>query len=125
MIRQLAAAAIAGLTVAAAIAAPPASNRGAEVYRRVCFSCHALERGRNTPAGPTLHGLAGRPVAAVRGFNYSPALRRFGAPERRWTPALLERFLADPEALVPGIEMSLPPLSPADRRAVAAWLQAR
>ena len=128
MMRSLAAAgAIAGLTTATAVAlaAQPAPNRGAQVYRRVCFSCHALEPGRNTPAGPTLHRLAGRPIAASRGFNYSPALRRFAARERRWTRVLLERFLADPEALVPGSEMSLPALSPEDRRAVAAWPQPR
>ena len=119
------AAAIASLAVATALAAQPAANRGASVYRRVCFSCHALEPGRNTPAGPSLHGLAGRPIGAQRGFNYSPALRRLAARERRWTRALLERFLADPDALAPGTEMSLPPLSAADRRAVAAWLQPR
>ncbi|HYD11833.1 MAG TPA: c-type cytochrome [Allosphingosinicella sp.] len=126
MIRLLAAAGtVAGLAAAAALAAQPAPNRGAEVYRRVCFSCHALDPGRNTPAGPTLHGLAGRPIAGLRGFNYSPALRRFAAREGRWTRALLERFLADPDALVPGIEMSLPRLSAADRQAVAAWLSPR
>ncbi len=121
------AAAAAGLTAAAAAAlsAQPAPDRGAQVYRRVCFSCHALEPGRDTPAGPTLHGLARRPIAGARGFNYSPALRRFAARERRWTRALLDRFLADPDALVPGTEMSLPSLTPADRQAVAAWLQPR
>lgn len=119
------AAAVVCMAVATSLTAQPAANRGASVYRRVCFSCHALEPGRNTPAGPTLHGLAGRPIAAARGFNYSPALRRFAARERRWTRALLERFLADPEALVPGTEMALPPLSPADRRAVAGWLRPR
>ena len=119
------AAAVVCLEVATALAAQPAANRGASVYHRVCLSCHALEPGRNTPAGPSLHGLAGRPIAGQRRFNYSPALRRFAARERRWTRALLERFLADPEALVPGIEMSLPPLSAAERRAVAGWLQPR
>ena len=121
------AAAVAGLTAAAAaaLAAQPAPTRGAEVYRRVCVSCHALEPGRNTPAGPTLHGLAGRPIAGAPGFDYSPPMRRFAARERRWTRALLDRFLASPDALVPGSEMSLPPLSAADRQAVAAWLRPR
>lgn len=113
--------ALAGGAVAAALAAQPAADRGAAVYRRICFGCHALEPGRNTPAGPTLHGVAGRRVAAER-FNYSPAMRRFAAHAPRWTPALLERFLADPDAMVPGTEMSVPPLSAADRRAVIAWL---
>ena len=122
---RLAVAAATLLAAAAALAAQPAPNRGAQIYRRVCFGCHALEPGRNTPAGPTLHGLAGRPIAASPGFNYSPAFRRFAARERRWTRALLERFLADPERLVPGTEMSLPPLSLAERRAVSAWLQPR
>lgn len=88
-----------------------------------CAACHALEPGRNTPAGPTLYAIAGRPVAALTGFNYSPALRRFAARNPRWTPALLDRFLADPESVVPGTEMGYVGMRDrARRRALIAWL---
>jgi len=88
-----------------------------------CVACHALEAGRNSPAGPTLHDIVGRQVASVRGFNYSPALRRFAARNPRWTTALLNRYLADPERAVPGTEMGYIGMrDPARRRALIAWL---
>lgn len=105
-----------------AVAAWQPADTGARLYRQ-CRSCHALERGANTPAGPTLFGIVGRPIAAERGFNYSPALRRFAARERQWTRARLDRFLADPEGVVPGTEMSSPGVGdPAERRALIDWL---
>jgi len=102
------------LLLAAALAASPFAP---------CAACHALEPGRNSPAGPSLHGIVGRPVAALPGFNYSPALRRFAGGNPRWTRALLDRFLADPEALVPGTEMGFVGIAdPARRRVLIDWL---
>ena len=90
---------------------------------RQCYACHALEPGRNTPAGPTLHAVVGRAIAAEPGFNYSPALRRLAEQNGRWTPELLDRFLADPAAVAPGSEMGFPGLDdPAQRRALIDWL---
>lgn len=95
---------------------------GERVFRQ-CHACHSTEPGANTPAGPTLHGIVGRPVAAEPGFNYSPALRRLAGQHPRWTPDLIDRFLADPAALAPGNEMGFPGLEdPEARRAVIAWL---
>ena len=100
-------------------------GEGARLYRQ-CQACHALERGANTPAGPTLFGVVGRSIAAERGFNYSPALRRFAARERQWTPDRLDHFLADPEAVVPGTEMSFDGIAdPSQRRAIINWLAAK
>ncbi len=113
-----------GLVAAALLAAAPPALDAAPFA--ACVACHALEPGRNTPAGPTLHGIVGRRVAALRGFNYSPALRRFAVRNPRWTPQLLDRFLADPEAVVPGTEMGFTGIGdPARRRALVAWLAAR
>jgi len=90
-----------------------------------CVACHALEPGRNSPAGPTLHRIVGRPVAAERGFNYSPALQQFATRNPRWTRELLDRFIADPEGLVPGTEMGFVGMhDPARRRALISWLAA-
>lgn len=108
--------------LAAALLAAAAPPPGAEIFAE-CVACHALERGRNSPAGPTLHNVVGRPVAVLRGFNYSPALRRFAARNPRWTPALLDRFLADPESVVPGTEMGYVGMRDrARRQALIAWL---
>ena len=95
---------------------------GPLLYRQ-CRACHALEPGRNTPAGPTLYGVVGRGIAAEAGFNYSPAMRRFAAGEGRWTAARLDRFLAAPEHVVAGTEMGFPGIpDPAERRRLIDWL---
>jgi cytochrome c len=97
---------------------------GARLYRQ-CLACHALEPGRNTPAGPTLFGIVGRGIASERDFNYSPAMRRFAARERNWSAARLDRFLADPERVVVGTEMGFRGINdPAARRALIDWLRA-
>lgn len=113
------------LAALAAAFQPPAQSEGARLYRQ-CFACHALEPGRHTPAGPSLAGIVGRPIAGQRGFDYSPALRRFAQRERVWTPALLDRFLADPEGLVPGTEMGLIGMRDSrQRRTLIDWLGRR
>ena len=120
--------AILSLLPVAACAAPapqasPAELAAGERLLNRCLACHATEAGRNTPAGPTLHAVVNRRVAAEPGYNYSPALRRLAAQQARWTPELLDRFLADPAALAPGTEMGFMGLDdPQERRALIAWL---
>lgn len=110
---------------ACAIASAPDAAEGELLYRQ-CYACHALEPGANTPAGPTLHSIVSRPIASEAGFDYSPALRRLAAAHGRWTPELLDRFLANPAAVAPGTEMGFPGLAdPAERRALIAWLETR
>ena len=75
-----------------------------------CFSCHSADP--NEPAdlqGPNLFGIVGRPVAAQNGFKYSDAMKEFGADEKVWTAELIAEFIQDPEAVVPGTAMQLPP----------------
>ena len=122
---QLAASMWVGIAGAALAAPSPSPPDGERLYRR-CYACHALEPGRNSPAGPTLDNIVGRPIAAERGFDYSPALRRLAERYRRWTPELLDRFIADPEAIAPGAEMGFIGLSDAgDRRLLVDWLRRR
>ena len=96
---------------------------GERAYQQ-CYSCHALEPGKNDLSGPTLHGIIGRAVAAEPGFNYSPALRRLAEREPRWTEQLLDRYVADPEALVPGTSMTYHGLRKSEeRKALIAYLE--
>ena len=105
---------------------PPEDRSGEQIYRQYCYACHALEPGRNTAAGPTLHLIVGRPVAAERGFNYSPAMRRLADGQPRWTPELLDRFLAEPVVIVPGTDMGFEGLPDAgQRRLLIDWLADR
>lgn len=111
---------------AAACAASPERGQapaGERVFVQ-CVSCHALEPGANTPAGPTLHAIVGKPVAAEPGFDYSPALQSFARKHRRWTPELLDRMTADPEALVPGTYMGFHGIvDPQERAALVGYLE--
>lgn len=104
---------------------PPPAESGAQIFHR-CYACHSIEPGENTPAGPSLHGVVGRPIAAMPGFDYSPALRELARRHGRWTPELLDRFITDPAALAPGTEMGFIGLAdPIRRRILIDWLASR
>jgi cytochrome c len=86
-------------------AAPQGDSRRGEIAYQKCYSCHAIEPGRQLE-GPSLHGIVGREVAGAAGFEYSSAMRAFATANPRWTKALLDRFIADPESLVPHTRMN-------------------
>lgn len=123
----------AGLLIVLLAAAAPTGPRepdrvrlaaGERAYQK-CYSCHAIEPGRNDLTGPTLHRVVGRKIAAEPGFRYSAALRKFADRHHAWSEPLLDKFVADPEALVPGTDMTFHGISdPAERRALIVWLSA-
>src|SRR6516162_2120868 len=84
--------------------------RGHALYQSRCTACHSLDQSR---IGPAYRGVFDRVAASVPGFDYSPALKRSGV---RWTEANLDRWLANPEALVPGQRMGYQVEDPVDRR---------
>jgi hypothetical protein len=67
-----------------------------------------------------LHGLFGRRSGSVEGFDFSPAMAEAGI---EWTPATLDAFLADPNAVVPGTRMVFWGLAPDARRQVIRYLE--
>lgn len=118
---------VAGVLAVAACAAaqppePDASSFGARAYQK-CYSCHALEPGRNDLGGPTLHAVVGRKTASEP-FDYSPAMRDFAETNPTWTRELIERFVANPDALVPGTTMLFHGIAdPAERAALLDYLE--
>ena len=96
---------------------------GQRAYQK-CYSCHALEPENNDLTGPTLYRIVGRPIAGDPGFGYSPAMRSFAEREQRWDKNLLDKFIADPEAMVPGTSMTFHGVGdPAERAALIAFLE--
>jgi cytochrome c len=73
--------------------------KGNAVFLKRCTGCHALDRDRE---GPRLQGVYGRAAGSVTGYDYSPSLR---AANIVWDDKLLDRWLTDPDALVPGNNM--------------------
>ena len=108
------------LTAVAPAAADPDVAAGERVFRSQCMGCHSVEEGLNR-AGPTLYGLFGREAGSIKGFTYSDAMR--GA-NFVWTYQMLDAFLEDPRALVPGTSMVFWGLRSDDRRRVVAYLGA-
>lgn len=85
-----------------------------------CNACHAAGAGQHG-LGPSLAGVFGRPAARAEGFNYSPALPGSGLV---WDEPTLHRFLADPQATVPGTTMAYRGLRSAERRQeIIHWLK--
>jgi cytochrome c len=75
-----------------------AGDPGATVFR-ACAACHALQPDDSSRAGPNLHGLFGRRIATLSGYNFSPALRQLDFVWTRETVAKL--FEIGPAAYTP------------------------
>ena len=73
--------------------------------------------------GPNLFRIVGRPAGAIWGFEYSDALKRKAAEGWVWDVRTLDRFIADPEGVIPGTSMSAAPVRDAqDRADIIAYL---
>ncbi len=85
------------------------------------MACHSVQRGEHL-TGPSLAHAWGNKAASAQGFpRYSEALRRSAVV---WNDATLDKWLADPEAFVPGNSMTFPGLRSANDRAdVIAYLK--
>lgn len=95
--------------------------RGAEVFR-ACAVCHTLTPDDGARAGPTLHGIFGRPIATAEGFQYSEALKDLDIV---WTAQTIsELFEFGPDAYTPGSRMPEQRVPSAeDRRALIEFLK--
>ncbi len=76
--------------------------------------CHTAQNGAGHAAGPNLFGVVGRGIAAAPGYDYSDGMRVRAAAY--WDAAALDRFLARPQAFLPGTRMLFPGLADARAR---------
>ena len=116
--------ALAAIAAGAPAFAQPINDAGERAFQ-FCFSCHSVEQNQTeTLSGPNLNGVVGRPIASKAGFEYSPAMKAFGAG-KTWTPELIAQFIQNPAALVPGTAMQRPPgpRTPEDRAALLEYLK--
>jgi cytochrome c len=92
-------------------------ERGKELFVRRCSGCHAPDLNKE---GPRLRGVYGRKAAGAPGFAYSEALKKAGI---RWDEASLDRWLRDPDAMVPDTDMAFRLADGDERKAVIAYLK--
>ena len=102
------------------------AGRGERAFQR-CYSCHSVDPNEKAKLqGPNLYRIMGRPAAAISDFEYSDAMRGKAAAGLIWDATTLDRYVADPESLVPGTRMSTPPLRDDQERAdLIAYLSLR
>jgi cytochrome c len=90
---------------------------GKDLFERRCAGCHSLDKNKE---GPRLRGVLGRAAASVPGVEYSDALK---SAHLTWDADTLNQWLADPEQLVRGNDMSFRVIKPEERAAIISYLK--
>ncbi len=97
------------------------SSRGNILFHQSCALCHSTGHDARPTGGqgPLLAGVMGRPAASLYNFGYTKALT---ASHLMWDSDTMDRFLANPGALVPGTNMAVIVADPKDRSDLIAFL---
>ena len=95
---------------------PGDAKRGEALYQ-ACSGCHSINED---DIGPRHRGVVGRRAGTVAEYAYSPALKASGLV---WDAATLDRWLTNPQGLVPGTKMYFSLTDPQKRADIIAYLQ--
>jgi len=101
----------------AALAGDGDAVQGKAVFEKRCTGCHAMAVDRE---GPRLAGVYGRRAGNITGFTYSAGLKNSGVT---WNDATLEKWLSDPDLMVPDNNMSFSVPKAEERRNLIAYLK--
>jgi cytochrome c len=100
---------------------PAGADDGQLAFNNACRTCHTLREGDNR-LGPNLFKVVGRKAGSVPGYGYSSAMQ---GSDIVWDRAALDRFIANPDQVVPGHNMK--PYggitSAEDRAKIVAYLE--
>jgi cytochrome c len=113
---------VAGLLLAGSATTALAADlaAGEKIFKTQCGICHTVVAGQNR-IGPTLFGVVGRPAGSVPGFNFTADHKKLGIT---WDAATLDKYLANPRAMVPDTSMVYAGLKDdAERADLVAYLE--
>lgn len=105
------------IVVASAARAEGDAARGAELYDSRCAGCHSLDANR---VGPMHRGVYGRKAGSVAEFSYSPAVKNSSVV---WADDTLDKWLTNPQTLIPGQRMNFRVNTAQDRADIIAFLK--
>lgn len=109
-------------TETVALLSKASADNGKSIFGK-CKACHAAEKGKASPVGPSLYGVVNRARGTLEGFNYSEGMKTKGG---NWTFEELGNFLNNPKGYVQGTKMVFNGLpAAADRADVIAYLAAQ
>ena len=94
--------------------------RGRQVFEKRCTGCHTMAADRE---GPRLAGVFGRRAGSVAGYAYSAGLKKSGTNGLVWGDTSLEKWLSDPDALVPDNNMEFQVPKTQERLDLIAYLK--
>lgn len=109
------------------LVAGPAAAQGAGdeklAFNNHCRTCHVTDEGDHR-LGPSLHNVVGREAGSLPDYGYSSAMKN---ADLVWDEANLDRYIENPEAVVPGNNMKpYSGISSADERAkIIAFLKSQ
>lgn len=94
---------------------------GGTYFRTHCSVCHGNTATSPQGVGPRLYGVVGRHAGTLPGYGFSKPMKQSGVV---WTLDQLKRYLAKPQAAVPGNKMPFPGITKAtDLDNVTAYLE--
>jgi cytochrome c len=93
------------------------TNPGKELFEKRCSGCHSPDRDME---GPHLGGVYGRRSGTIPAFPYSDALKK---AQITWNANTLDRWLTDPEQLVPNTDMAFRVEKADERTEIIRYLQ--
>lgn len=96
-----------------------ASASDAELFNKRCSGCHSLTTDGE---GPRLGNVYGRAAGSVATFTYSSGLKNAHIV---WSDATLDKWLSNPDALIPGNEMDFNIDKPQERQAIIRFLKSQ
>ena len=79
----------------------PQDASGQQAFNNACRTCHIMREGDNR-LGPNLHKVIGRKAGSLPEYAFSSAMKEAGFV---WDEEKLDRFIANPEEVVPGNNM--------------------
>ena len=96
-----------------------AAESGADVFTDNCSTCHSPDAGVDKQ-GPSLFGIIGRKAGTESGYVYTPATKNSGIT---WDAANLDKYITNPQGVIPGTKMLFPGIKSADdRKALIGYL---
>ena len=93
------------------------ADNGRRLYESRCIACHSLDAHR---VGPAHRGVFGSRAGSAAGYNYSNSLQN---SQIVWTAENLDRWLSNPERLIPGQKMGFLISNASDRADIIAYLR--
>jgi cytochrome c len=72
-----------------------------------CAICHQVGPGAKTLVGPELNNIVGRKAASIADYPYSAGMKKLGDSGWVWTDENIDKWIADPKALIPDSPMAL------------------